>query len=768
MKFTVPILILLLCFVFGCPGLADDMFPIDDNLTIFPTLNLTEGNLTPTLTPTPTPTLTIPPVILEEIPEEITVIPSLEPTGFATSEPTIEPTAFPTLPPAAEPSEMITALPTEEPLPTLSLPPEEEPLIPSGIEEIIPLSVSGNFSITSTPSGAAIQFDGASVGVTPLTIPVETSSPTPHEIILTASGYQDWTSSVDHNPAEGTTELITATLVPAVPNGSILVTSTPTGATVALDGSIISVTPYTFSEVIPGEHTISVTKDGYTPFSTNITVASGAQSVVSASLTPVTTTGSLTVETSPQGAVILLNGMVYGITPAHYNAIQAGTYNLQLVRYGYEPVSKTVEIVAGKENTVQVALPWKIPVTGTLSIRSFPSGGTVTVDGNRKGVTPVKIPGLVPDSYNVRVSIPGYLSWIGIVEVQSGRETAIYATLTPKGVVSSYGTLAISSDPLGASVSVDSQYQGKTPLTLQNVAVGTHGIVVAYPGYEPVSTTLQVTAGHMSSFSATLTPYQKPNLSPDLITLSDDAADYLTTYGRSRAIEDFQNPQSGFSRDNRYLITTDLDGVVLSDGENPNLTGQNLSESSEGKLLPGALITGLARNGGGFMYDTTLSKSPGIVSFLYIRPAISGVVIGAVTTVPDMLYPVTPENYPEMKDAVHAAVVRAREIPREDMVAELDTGDLSVTHPSVILHPFDLQGTDDPDQNGVSPARLLGAVASDGGGYVWIPVLGSSPEQMSLMLAYAEKVDDTWGIWASVTPEGREVIIMMDTLPVSV
>lgn len=765
-------IVILIMGLMVLPVLSAETFltDIEPNVTIIP-------NATPLITLTPTAGPTSGPTV--NPPVEITILPTLEPTSVAippTVKPTENITPIPTLKPTAEPTSFITVTPTEE----ISIIPTVKPttnesekpvpdvtLAPSVQSPIIALSLSGNFSFISSPSGAAVTFNGAEVGSTPVTVAVDETGVPPYAVTMRKTGYLDWTSSINHNPNPGTTETISATLQSQPANGSISVSSTPSGATVGLDGTDIQTTPHTYPEVTVGSHTITVSKDGYSPYSTTVTVASGAQSVISATLSPVSTTGSLTVETDPSGAVILLNGIVYGVTPSHFSAIPVGSYTLQLVKYGYEPVAKTIQISSGQENTVQISLPRRIPPTGTLLIRSFPSGGVVTLDGDTRGITPVRIPGLHPDSYNVRVSIPGYLSWIGIVEVIGGRETSIYATLSPKGTVTNTGSLSVQSTPAGASVSVDSMPQGKTPINILNMAEGTHSLVIAYPGYEPVTTTAMVQPGKTTVISVTLTPYQAVNLSPALITLSEDAAAYFITHGRSQSLVDFDRQDSGFTMNNRYVITLDLNGTVLSDGINSDLIGFNLSEQNRNGVSQGSLMTTMARLGGGLLYATNLTEGNG-VSLVYVRPAISGVVIAAVTQVQDIAYPEIPGNYDQMQERVHAAVLHAREISREEAEAGIETDASGATSSGVLLHIFDPAITNDIDQNGVSPTRLLKAAGENGGGYIWVPVIDGTSKRSSLMLGYAEKVDDTWGIWASSTGNGHEVIIMMDSIPVQV
>ncbi|WP_300037826.1 PEGA domain-containing protein [Methanospirillum sp.] len=744
------------------------------------------SNLTAETTPTSTPTATTtsPPttptaVQSVESTVQVTATPTVIIAPVTTGIPIVEPISVPTANITESPTGLITATPTEvdavQPTiePTLDpnvskteIPGVTQALVPSVLTSLDTLAVSGNFSFISSPTGATVSFDGSGIGTTPITVAVDEGSPTPHSVSMQLSGYQEWASTVDHNPTAGSTETISATLQALPGNGSISVTSTPSGATVALDGASIQTTPYTYSQVTPGSHTVTVSKDGYTPYSTSITVASGAESAVSAVLSPVTTTGSLSVDTYPHGVIVLLNGIVYGTTPAHFNAVPVGSYTMQLVKPGFMTVTRPVDITAGKDTAVQVVLPRWIPQTGTLSIRSFPSGGIVTLDGTARGITPVRIHGLRPDSYNVRVSIPGFMSWIGIVDVGPGRETSIYATLQQKGTVTNMGSISVESTPSGASVVLDSRPQGKTPMSLLNLASGAHSLILTYPGYEPVPATVFVQEGKTSQISVTMTPYQAPNLSPGLITLSDDAAGYFTAHGRSQALVDFNSPTSGFTRDTSYVLALDLNGTILADGMHPSLVGINLSEPVPGSVTPGFLIQSLAATGGGLMYTTNLTID-GKVSLVYVRPAISGTLILTAIPVPDIAPPLLPADHLKMQEQVHSAAVHARDLTREDAEAEIEN-DRYTSPTGVLLHPFDYASTGDVDQNGVSPTRLFTAVAEYGGGYVWVPTIGGSTRSTSLMPGYAEKVDDTWGIWGSFVEEGHEVIIMMDAVPVSV
>jgi hypothetical protein len=124
----------------------------------------------------------------------------------------------------------------------------------------------GAISIHSSPSGAIICLEtpvGMFVGPTVKTphtftnVPVGTST-----ITLSLDGYQDWSTNVQ--VIAGETTNVDATLIPTPTiTGFLSVTSSPTGADIAIDGRPIGEkTPHTVP-IDPGPHTIILTLAGY-------------------------------------------------------------------------------------------------------------------------------------------------------------------------------------------------------------------------------------------------------------------------------------------------------------------------------------------------------------------------------------------------------------------------------------------------------------------------------------------------------------------------
>ncbi len=67
--------------------------------------------------------------------------------------------------------------------------------------------------------------------------------------------------------------------------GSVMVDGTPLMADVAIDGKSVGTTPLKISNILIGNHKVTVSKSGYAPYSQSITVAEGKTATVSVSLT---------------------------------------------------------------------------------------------------------------------------------------------------------------------------------------------------------------------------------------------------------------------------------------------------------------------------------------------------------------------------------------------------------------------------------------------------------------------------------------------------
>jgi len=140
--------------------------------------------------------------------------------------------------------------------------------------------------------------------------------------------------------------------------------------------------------------------------------------------------------------------------------------------------------------------------TGQVNVTSGPSGANLTIDGQSWGTTP-KVVTLDEGPHEVAVTMEGYETFTQTVQIQAGSMTPINATLIPLPAVST-GTVDIISDPPGATVLVDGQEKGTTPLTQLDLPVDTYRIEIRREGYESQFKNVDIRRGSNPDLHVTL------------------------------------------------------------------------------------------------------------------------------------------------------------------------------------------------------------------------------------------------------------------------
>jgi hypothetical protein len=123
---------------------------------------------------------------------------------------------------------------------------------------------------------------------------------------------------------------------------------------------------------------------------------------------PAATTGptSVTLDSIPSGATVLINGTEVGRTPGTFT-VTPGKVKLTLEAKDIDPYKLTVNVNPNEKKNLG-AVDLKRPV-GKVRIESVPKGATVTIDGEKAGNTPLVLQGVLKNKeYRVNVSYPGY------------------------------------------------------------------------------------------------------------------------------------------------------------------------------------------------------------------------------------------------------------------------------------------------------------------------------------------------------------------------
>jgi hypothetical protein len=229
----------------------------------------------------------------------------------------------------------------------------------------------GEISLVSTPPGAWISLDGnllSTVAHTqmgdmsfPMTTPGTTNAAAgSHTVMIglpSGSGYSDYSSSVTVCDQQVT--YVTATLVP-------ITTTVPTTAAPVRAGITFAQVPVQGTTTLPVGVTTTVTQAVSTttaggplvtttpvPDAPGTTTTSGQSattqgtSSAGSSAQPAGSTGSLSVTTTPPGAMVFIDGSQVGVSPVKVPGLSAGTHTVLMKLAGYSDLQAVVQITAG-------------------------------------------------------------------------------------------------------------------------------------------------------------------------------------------------------------------------------------------------------------------------------------------------------------------------------------------------------------------------------------------------------------------------------------
>ena len=136
--------------------------------------------------------------------------------------------------------------------------------------------------------------------------------------------------------------------------GSMDFNAIPDGTSVVVNNVYKGMTPLTVSDLNPGTYNITLSHFGYAALSMPVTVQAGSVSEVNATL--VLLTGSLFVNTTPDGAQLTLDGSAAGISPATLPNIPQGNHLLNVTKEGFVTQSIPVQITTDQTTIVNVVL----------------------------------------------------------------------------------------------------------------------------------------------------------------------------------------------------------------------------------------------------------------------------------------------------------------------------------------------------------------------------------------------------------------------------
>jgi hypothetical protein len=155
--------------------------------------------------------------------------------------------------------------------------------------------------------------------------------------------------------------------------GNLFISSDPSGAAIYINGVNTNKTTPDTVEVDEGVVDVELKLNGYTDYTTQISVSAGQTSV----LGPVqlVSFGSIVITSDPPGAAIILDGQNTGFgTPATISSLVAGDYEIKLQLANHEEFTQVVTVSDGVQFPLNADLT---PVYSTFtSVRIWETTGT--------------------------------------------------------------------------------------------------------------------------------------------------------------------------------------------------------------------------------------------------------------------------------------------------------------------------------------------------------------------------------------------------------
>jgi eukaryotic-like serine/threonine-protein kinase len=182
------------------------------------------------------------------------------------------------------------------------------------------------------------------------------------------------------------------------------------------------------------------------------------------------------------------------------------------------------------------------PVLSTLSLDTNPENVSVFLNNDSISQTPLKAYSVQPGNYILKLSKDKFVPFDTTLVVEDGENINLALELKPiikneieipveiKPVIqdtkkATLASIFLNSTPSGASVFVNSEKKGRTPLSLLELSSGTYDLRISNEGYQDFSKNIKLTAGQTERVNAKLVQFSGSltiNTRPGDVTLSID------------------------------------------------------------------------------------------------------------------------------------------------------------------------------------------------------------------------------------------------------
>ena len=279
---------------------------------------------------------------------------------------------------------------------------------------------------------------------------------------------------------------------------SVLIEILPEPDKLEVEGGLFKLNLADRHLLLPGDYLIVAEKAGYRPLKEIIKVGEEQTQEMNFSLQILP--GYLNLSVHPRvNADLVIDGEKRGEIPSNAIELSAGEHTIAVDSKGY--LSYRSDFVAEGRGKTQELVVNLVPKWAPVSISSKPSGATIWIDQDEKGLTPLKID-IFDGAHTLKAQLEGYaLERIDLVVKASQAQTLPEIILKKAD-----GKLSVNSSPQGATVMIDGIYRGQTPLNLSLVSGVVHQVALTKTGHEASTRTVNIAPAKQAKLSVKMAP----------------------------------------------------------------------------------------------------------------------------------------------------------------------------------------------------------------------------------------------------------------------
>lgn len=269
----------------------------------------------------------------------------------------------------------------------------------------------------------------------------------------------------------------------------------PQSAVVIIDGKLYTPQDGVVTTVLEsGSYNYSISAKSYHEAKGTFSVA-GAKVEKSIALDPAY--GWLEVKGSQlEGAAVFVDDEFIGTAPVKSGTLSSGKHTVKIVKELYDAHTAVVTISDNKITTYNPTLSADF---ANVTINAV-EGVEIWINGEKKG-TKVWKGRLSTGAYIFEARKAGHKTTSLTKNIASTPSYQIYNLEAPTAITSG---VVITSSPAMADVSIDGKLVGRTPISLDNLLVGDHTIVITKDGYSKHAEQIKLTQGKSLEINVSL------------------------------------------------------------------------------------------------------------------------------------------------------------------------------------------------------------------------------------------------------------------------